>query len=141
MTLLILGVTFIFATLKFQHMLMRHDPVINTYVEEDGLQDMVFDTKNSDFQIAVGLGKYLTNIVYNDPHYLHWIASFYIAGRDENDPESKKVKMHPCTTEDYAKFFPTAAPFRNEIDNLRQQGGLFCLDWQKEGVELFGSNN
>ena len=49
--------------------------------------------------------------------------------------------MHPCTTEDYAKFFPTAAPFRKEIDNLKQQEGLFCLDWQKEGFELFGSNN
>lgn len=56
MTLVILSVTFIFATLKFQNMLTRTSPVINTYVEEDEMQGMVFDTRYPDFQLAVGLG-------------------------------------------------------------------------------------
>ena len=60
-TFFTLAVTFLFATLKFQHLILRHNPTINTHIEyyaASGTTRLEID--DPDFQIAVGLVNFWT---------------------------------------------------------------------------------
>ena len=46
--------------------------------------------------------------------------------------------MHRCTEADLAKFYEPEKSTKPRVEAFRETGGLFCLDWQKLNVELYG---
>ena len=38
--------------------------------------------------------------------------------------------MYPCQEEDYASFHPLAKTSRS-LDEIKEKGGLMCIDWIK----------
>ena len=54
--------------------------------------------------------------------------------------------MHPCTNEDYEKFYPASGSSKPRIEAAKKNGGLLCLDSldiknQKIKRKLFGSHD
>ena len=48
--------------------------------------------------------------------------------------------MHPCTEEDFDKFYPVEKRSANVFESFKKDGGLHCIDWQGKDLELFGSS-
>ena len=48
--------------------------------------------------------------------------------------------LHPCTAEEMGEFYPPAdAQTAAEVERLWSGGHLYCFDWKRKPVELFGS--
>ena len=47
--------------------------------------------------------------------------------------------MHPCNEEDFQKFQPVEKRSASVFDSYKKNGGLYCIDWQSEDLDLFGS--
>ena len=73
----ILSVTLLFALLKLQDLLTKHNPTISSFVEEDafGPSDK-FDTGHDDFMMAFALVRASKMEPYNDPRYYKWLAVY-----------------------------------------------------------------
>lgn len=78
LSLVILSVTFLFATLKLQHLLSRHNPSVNTFVEKDAFDDsdIWLGTDNEDFMLAVTVVDYATGEVKDDPKFVKWYGQY-----------------------------------------------------------------
>ena len=70
--------TFLFATLKLQHLLSRHNPSVNTYIEKDAFDDsdIWLGTENEDFMLAVTVVDYATGEVKDDPKFVKWFGQY-----------------------------------------------------------------
>ena len=105
MTLLKLGLTFMFATLKFQHLMLHHNPTINSHTEQQVNTESTFDLQIPEFQLAIGLEKFSTAESLNDPTYIQWVAQYmdYDVGgayKVKFDP----IPLHSCTQKDLLDF-------------------------------------
>ena len=81
-SLLIMYVTFIFATLKIQHLLSRHNPSVNNFVERnvfDHTDD--YSPREKDFKLAIRVEDYVTGEMKNEPNMVKWTA-YYVAVAD-----------------------------------------------------------
>ena len=77
--------------------------------------------------IAVGLVHFLTGETLNDPRYLKWINTYFSVEGGVYNSKQAHV-MHPCTEEDYEKFFSPDMNAALTIEQLKKDGALFCLD-------------
>ena len=101
-SLLILYVTFLFTTLKFQQMLDRKRPSIVTNVDENAFTDgQEYNTRDQNFMIAVGANNYITG-EKNDPRYVKWVAS--LSKQTEEELIEENYELHPCTAEELDNF-------------------------------------
>ena len=75
LSIMILYVTLIFAALKFMHLMARHNPGVNEYVEYDAFNDLTYDIAASDFMMAVAVEDYVTGEVRNDPSFVKLFGS------------------------------------------------------------------
>ena len=56
LSLVLRSIMVIFGLLKLNHLLSRHNPTINTFLEEDAFEDGAnFDTAKNDFNLAFAL--------------------------------------------------------------------------------------
>mmetsp|Transcript_42764 Transcript_42764/g.56462 ORF Transcript_42764/g.56462 Transcript_42764/m.56462 type:complete len:190 (-) Transcript_42764:1262-1831(-) len=88
--------------------------------------------------MAFTLEEYTSKEAKIDPRYVKWLAT-YIRYEDSVVVEKRSEPLHPCTDEDFSKF---DAPERRSVDRAtkyREQGGLFCIDWEKANFLLFGA--
>ena len=120
---------FLFALVKFQQLVTRHNPQIVEYVETNAFDatDEFNPGEDEGFMIAVGFVDHFTGEAFNDPRYLKWLDNFYAYESGVLAPKLAQP-MQPCTEEDYQKFHPpdkSAAPI---VENLKKAGALFCLD-------------
>ena len=82
----------------------RSNPIIREFVDQDafGPEDK-FDTSGRDFQLAIALsdvnGKILTN-----SRYIKYLVRLY--KQQGQTVDVKHYPMHPCTSEDFHKFYP-----------------------------------
>ena len=134
LSIAIMYVTLIFAALKFMHLMQRHNPGVNAYVEYDAFNDLTYNTAESDFVMAVSVEDYVTGEVKQDPRFVKWFAELYRV--EDGVSESKEFPMHICTDEDYAKFYPPDMKSADWLDRLKEKNGMMCFDWAGEGVEL-----
>ena len=72
----IIYVTFIFATLKLQHLLSRHNPSVNVFVDQDALSsDDIWDGANEDdFMVAFAVVDYISGEAKTDKSFVKWFA-------------------------------------------------------------------
>ena len=118
--------------------------MINEFLlESEYTSDDVLDLgdESRDFAMAFGLADGASRLV-NDPFFVRWQATYNRYVIDENGKRSEKtpIELHPCTAEDFAKFHPADERKKALIDDMKKNGGLFCADWKKHGVKLWGED-
>ena len=66
--------TFLFAVLKLQHLLSKHNPTVNTFVQRDAFDetDVWRGADNDDFMMAFAVVDFVTGEVKNDPRFVKW---------------------------------------------------------------------
>ena len=47
--------------------------------------------------------------------------------------------MYTCTDEDFKLFHTTETRSRDKVDRLRKANELFCFDWKKAKLVIFGN--
>ena len=104
-SLVILFITIMFGCLKLSHLMTRKGPTINTYVQTDAFSgEDHYNTVDNNFMVAFSVEDYLTYEFKNDPRYVKWFARYLRV--IDGVSTVREVPMHPCTDEDYGKFFP-----------------------------------
>ena len=76
-TFFISGSALVYATLKFQQMVLHENSSINTHTEYNAMSGESFDIGKSDFRLAIGLESWINGTAYNDPKYLRWVAQYW----------------------------------------------------------------
>ena len=73
-SLIIIYVLVLFAVLKLQHLLSKHNPQVNTFVTRDHFEDSDIFTPGEDdnFSIASVVTNFITLDVKDDPLYVKW---------------------------------------------------------------------
>ena len=97
--------TFMFGTLKMQHLLDKKSPAISTFTDTQTIknEDEYYVNENEGFQIAVGLNNYRKGVL-NDQRYVRWVARVYQWNGDHADQQY--YPLHQCGLSDMAKFYP-----------------------------------
>ena len=72
-----------------------------------------------------------------DPTVVRWVANFETHSHGEFINHDI-VRLHECTEEDYAKFYPPDETASNTVKKFKEKGGLFCIDWTQVDFSLFG---
>ena len=106
LTLLVAILSFLFAALKLQHLVVKKNPSVSVLLEENALDSSVkHSTSDSGFQMAVGLTNWVEG-TKNDKRYFKWFMNVNRESPEGND-FSIKYPLHLCTDEDYSRFYPT----------------------------------
>ena len=96
-SLIIMYVLFLFAVLKLQHLLSKHNPSVNTFVERDVFdeEDIWYGAENEEFAMAFSVTHFIDGDVKNDPKFVKWYAEYVI--QKDGELSFKQVPMHQCT--------------------------------------------
>ena len=128
-SLIMIYLFFLFAVVKFLHLVTRHNPQIVEYDETNAFDaaDEYSPGENNSFMIAVGFQHYLTGEPLNDPRYVKWINTYQ--GQEGSSFVFEQANlMQPCTEEDFKKFYPPDKNAESAVEKLKREGVLFCLD-------------
>ena len=102
-SLLMMYVIFLFAVLKFQHLISKHNPSVNTFVERDAFDENdVWVGSETDFMMAFAVTDYLTGEIKADKKFVKWFAQYHI--QEDGEWSSVEVPMYECTEADFARF-------------------------------------
>ena len=101
-SLSIVMLTILFGLLKLQHMLERKNPLISTNDVPSELSDE-YDLDAEEFMMAFGLEDVNGKMLLHDPDYIKWVAGIWYWTEKE---ESAFYPLHPCTDQEFAKFYP-----------------------------------
>ena len=104
-SLVIMYVTFLFALLKLQHLLSKHNPTVNTFTEHAafGESDVWTGEENNDFMMAFTVVDYESGEVRDDLSFVKWFAHLWIVV--DGEASLVEIPMNPCSDEDFAKFY------------------------------------
>ena len=104
-SLVIMYVTLLFALLKLQHLLSKHNPTVNVFTEHAvfGESDVWTGGENEDFMMAFAVVDYVSGEVRDDLSFVKWFAHQWI--EEDGVASQVEVDMYPCTEEDFAKFY------------------------------------
>ena len=101
-TLVTIFVVMIFAAVKFEQLITRHNPIMSSY-ERDLPLGEVMNLSERKFRIAFAVEDYQYPYkLKNDPNYVKWI--FRLFGKKDNKIYDKILSHHLCTEEEYAEF-------------------------------------
>ena len=93
----------LFATVKFEHMVVRHNPSVNKYVSKNSHDaEAIFDTKDDDYAMAFALTDFMTGKPKDDPRFIRWYATYW--KKVDSVLERRLIPIHTCTDIDYANF-------------------------------------
>ena len=96
-SLIIMYVLFLFAVLKLQHLLSKHNPTVNTFVERDFIDenDIWYAADTGDFMMAFTVTHFLNGEVKDNANFTKWFAEYVIQVDGEFSYE--EIPMHKCT--------------------------------------------
>ena len=78
--------------------------------------------------MAFGIKEPRTRKYRDDPHFIKWVARYTIEINDEK--HEQYFPLNRCTDADFDLFAQPDQRSAKEIEQLRRDGGLFCLDWE-----------
>ena len=137
MSLAIMYITFVFATLKLQHLISHHNPSVNDYVEKNAFDHTVeYSPKEKKFKLALRVQNYLTGEMMNDTSFVKWFAEYMVS--IDGNRTSYPIDMHLCTDEDYESFFEPTAEAATRLTKIRNDGGMMCIDWEQDDLFFSG---
>ena len=115
---------------------MRKNPIINTNTSSLD-KNVMYETKQDEFMMAIAAENYDTGAAINDPRYVKWIAYFKITSNGET--KKSLYPMHQCTDVEFIRFMPPKdETTANKVERLRSGGYFFCIDWREIGFNLSG---
>ena len=135
-SLLITVLSLLYAGLKLGHLAERKNPLITTNVTplEAGER---FNTGDEDFRMAFAVTDWGRNYSKSDPRYVQWRVA--VVSHEGERIEVEQLLLHPCSDAELAEFYPPKnQAVAIEVNALQAGSHLFCLDWQKHGLEVYG---
>ena len=141
LSFIVITITFLFAVLKLQHMLLKRNPTVTQLTETGGTNDEIFDLKEEGFMMAFALEDYASRSPRGDLRFLKWVAHYITYDINGDIAEEKAWPLSPCTVDDIAKFDLPDPSTSSNVDRLISQGGLFCLDYDALDIKIFGAYN
>lgn len=134
----ILSVTLLFALLKLEDLLTKHNPLVSTFVEKDAYDPSnKFDTGYDDFIMAFALISAASMEPYNDPRYFKWLA-VYSERYNGEMVNQQVVPLRLCNSEDLQKFEQPIDSAADVLNKIHSKNGMYCLDWQELRFKLYG---
>ena len=93
----------LFATVKFEHLVLRRNPSVNKYESENEHDaEKIFDTKHDDYAMAFALTDYMTGEPKDDPRIIRWYAVYW--KNVDSVLERRLIPVYTCTDADYSNF-------------------------------------
>jgi len=144
-SLVIMLVTFMFASIKMMHLLSRYNPNVSYFVMQDNFEpDYEFNFADENFMFAFALEEVFTDELKDDTRFVKYFVTYGTYAPDM--PTVKELPIYPCREEDYAKFFPVEKKSAGRLEAIKTTPGrkLYCIDWEKvpdifEGTERAGN--
>ena len=133
-------ITFLFAVIKLSHMLSRHNPIVNTYLERDVYDEhFEFDIQDEDLMVAFTLEDYNTLITKNDTRYVKFFVQY--SNMTNGDRAMHEIGLHPCNDNDWPRFYPVETRSSGLLNRYltREDSTLFCLNQEDFAYVLFGT--
>ena len=73
-----------------------------------------------------------------DPKFVRIVTR--LKGKQNGENFEHLLSYHECTEEDFADFYPANYHYNNEIQRLKQDKALMCLEWDDSSPHLlYGS--
>jgi len=137
LSLIIMYIAFLFATLKMDHLLSKYNPSVNDYVEMEALDedDIWYGSEHDDFFMAFSIVDYVSGEVKNDPRFVKWMAQH--VHTTDGEWSFREIPIRVCTDEDYKRFYEPSKTSADRIEKYKKLGGWMCFDWST--VELAGT--
>ena len=140
MTMLIATLVLMYAAIKFEHLITRHNPNINDYYIDTAIDETV-NLNDHNFRIAFTVEDYNAPYGLKDSEeYVKWI--FREFGIKDGVSYERIVPHHKCTEEDYAEFYQIEKNQAKELDEIKRdpKRDFYCLDWEDENpFEIYGT--
>ena len=76
-SLAIMIVTFMFASLKMSHLLINHNPYVNEHILHGSMEEEIFDPAAEDFVMAFAFEAYADNAPLDDQNFIKFVASVW----------------------------------------------------------------
>ena len=140
-SLAVVIVTFLFAILKLQHLINHKNPLVNTIIDKNAVsnEEKFEFAKQPDFMMAFALERTTTNERLEDPHFVKWFAEHWSS--QDSIMTKKAIKMHKCTPQDFEKFYEPNVKSINRFTQFKENGGLYCIDWEEADIAVWGSRS
>lgn len=132
----------IYATLKFDHLVNRKNPTINSYNERGAIET----TEKTNFfdkglHFAFGVEGFLDKELKEDPHYVKMLVR--LMRHVDGEEQDTILPYRKCRPEDWDSFAEPndEAKFRFERYRNDPLHNLYCLDWDvlKDEIEIWGT--
>ena len=76
-------------------------------------------------------------IPLDDPNFVKFLAVNWHAEDGEWTP--KEIPIYQCTDADYEKFWPLVDSEKARLETLKENKGLYCVDWTDETINMYGT--
>ena len=140
-TLILIFVILSYASVKFEHLITRHSPIMSSYPK-----DLILDEKISlsqrNFRMAFAIENYYPPLfLKKNTKYIKWVFRKY--GKKDNESFEEILPSHDCTEDDYKEFYPADRKAALLVENIKADPdrGFLCLDWDDVDIEIYGSEN
>ena len=80
-----------------------------------------------------------TGVLLDDPKFVKWFA-IYTHGV-EGRVTKRAVPMHPCTDDEFGKFYEPSKAYADRFEGLRRSGSMMCIDWVGEDLPIYGTES
>ena len=117
-TILMLYITLNYAGMKLGHLMVRHNPLINSVLKTDEVpNDERYDFIDNNFMMAFGLEDTVTKKSLDDPKFIKWLA-YYVEFVD-GERIRTELPVYKCTDEDFARFYPIEPSSATRLANAK----------------------
>lgn len=139
---MIVFVMLAFAIYKLRHMIIRHNPLVNTRVENNSIKQGESITGSDpllrDFKVAFAVEDSLLKTSHVNPKYVK-IAAF-ITQATEGDEKYTELSVHQCTKEELEEFYPVEERFEIKFQDFSsQKRELYCVDYGGIELDFYGT--
>ena len=133
----IMMLTFLYAGLKFTHLITKHNPNIATYVERNVIPPFEeFRFTDNGFFFAFGVEGYLNGLPRDDPQYVKMLLR--LLGRFDGKDYEYILPFRKCQKEDFDKMPAPIASSAALLEKYKTDPNksLNCIDWETVGPQL-----
>lgn len=135
MTLIMLTILMLYATLKFTKLLKRTNPNVSSFLERAAVstQEQVNLTEVG-MQFAFGVEGYIDKELKDDGRFVKAFAR--IRGNRDGETYEQMLPYHRCTKSDWDLFAPPTQDSEALFNTYRSSPdrNLFCMDWEELAI-------
>ena len=104
-SLVLFMTVFMYGTLKFSHLITKHNPQISSYLKENEMSGVSLNINEKKYRIAFTIESYMSpKKQKSDPRFVKYLFRLY--GKRNGKEYEKVLTYHNCTDADYEEFNP-----------------------------------